>query len=471
MDKQKSFYEIKAEIEKSTKSIKDYINSFVDEMSFVEMDTFLYAQNNLIDTFNGEGVVTGYATINDFPVYIYAQNYSVLKGGLGKAQADKIVKCMKMAYKTNTPIISIIESAGARLGEGIDALEGYAEIISLATKYKGEIPQIAIVKGECFGSMSFLAAINDFVIMNKNARLSVAGPQVIAAKSSNALTANDIGTAKIHATKSGLASFVCKNDAEVKENLTKLVEILSGEEIYDCEDDLNRTSLQIKKGSNAYELINEIFDLNSFVEISKDFATNVVTGFAKLGGITVGIVANNGKKDEEFICSDCARKASKFINICDSFGIPFVSLVNCKGTVPCIEDESGTLTLEVARLMSAIANARVGKLSIITNKAIGVGYTAFASKNTGFDYVLSFENAIISPIETSAGALITYADEIAKAKDKDKARKDVEKRYSEIECSPIAPAQNGYIDNIIEPGTTRQYAISVMQMLLNKTEI
>lgn len=470
MDKQKSIKEIKAEIEKSTKSIKSYISSLVDEMSFVEMDTFLYTKNSLIDTLNGEGVVTGYATINDLPVYIYAQNYDVLKGGLGKAQADKIVKCMKMAYKTNTPIISIMESAGARLGEGIDALEGYAEIISLATKYKGEIPQISIVKGECFGSMSLIAAVSDFVIMNKNARLSVAGPQVVASKSSNQLNATDIGTAKIHATKSGLATFVCTNEKEVKDNLSKLVEILSGEELCDAEDDLNRASM-IKKGANALSLIDEIFDKGSFLELNKDFATSVVTGFAKLGGITIGVVANNGKKDEEFICSACARKASKFINICDSFGIPFVSLVNCKGTVPCVDEESSTLALEVARLMSAISNARVGKLSIITNKAIGVGYTAFASKNTGFDYVLSFENAIVSPIETSAGALITYADEIAKAKDKDKARKEVEKRYSELECSPIAPAQNGYIDNIIDPATTRQYAISVMQMLLNKSEI
>lgn len=454
----------KSLITKNSKPARDFILSLLDDKSFVETDAFLFTKNDLgREEAVGGGVVTGYGTLSGNPVYIYCQNYDAAKGGIGDTAARKIMKCMAAAAAAGVPLISVLHTAGAKVGEGITAMNGFSEIISAACELKGIIPQISVIKGECFGHMSYLASVSDFIYMLPEASLLTAAPQVIAAKSGNMLSAKELGGSKVHAEKSGLCSFEVKNAQELKTGIAKLLDYIQVEDAGTVSDaELNR-QVKVAAKYDGRKLVSEVFDASSVTEISKDYQPSLITAFARLGGRTVGVIADSGECGS--LNLKAVMKATKFVKILDNFGLPLITLVNNEGIESCMSCEQEGLAGEVARLMYAISQSDSSKISVICKNAIGAGYTALAGKSMGFDYSLAWENAVISPVPASVGAELFYSEEIKASKNNEKIRAAVEKQYGEELASPVTAAMNGCIDNIISPSSTRQYLISALMML------
>lgn len=454
----------KALISKNSKSAREFIDGVLDSKSFVETDAFLFTKNELTDDkLVGEGVVTGYGTINSQAVYIYCQNYSVLKGGLGAASAKKIIKCMDAAAKSGVPLISVLHTAGARLGEGITALEGFGEIISKAVSLKGVIPQITVIKGDCFGHMSCLASLSDFVYMIEGASLLSGAPQVIAAKSEVMLTAKEIGGADTHAVKSGIATFKVKNTAELAASIKKLLSYISNEEVVPLSAaDLNR-SIKTPAKYDGRKLASDITDADSFFELYSVYERATITAFGRIGGKVVGIIADSG--ENQLLSIGQIKKITKFVRLLDFYGIPLISLVNSQGVSSCVKCEQDGIVQEIAKLMCAVSESDIAKIAIVCGSAIGMSFTALASRSMGFDYSLAWEKAVISSIPANVGAVMLYQEELTDAKNSDKVRAELEKRYAVMESSPVLAAENGCIDNIIPSSATRQYIISALQMV------
>ena len=449
------------------------IEALLDDNSFVEIGGLVKARNtdfNLtgIDT-PGDGVITGYGTIDGSLVYVYSQDAAVLGGSIGEMHAKKIVNLYDLALKMGAPIVGLIDCAGLRLQEATDALNAFGEIYFKQSQASGVIPQITAVFGTCGGGLALMPSLTDFTFMEeKNAKLFINSP--------NAIDGNktvDTASAQFQAEQAGIVDFV-GDEASILGGIRELVSILPSnyedENISECSDDLNRVcdGLEDGKADPAY-VVSMIADNNVFVETRKTFAKEMVTGFIKLNGATVGVVANrtelfdNGNTVESFdnvLTTGGCYKAAEFVNFCDAFGIPVLSLTDVKGFSTTMASER-SISKAAAKLTYSFASATVPKVNVITGKAFGSAYAVMNSKALGADVTYAWPESSIGMMDAESAAKIMYAGQPELVGEK-------ASEYESLQNSVAAAAGRGYVDSIIEPADTRKYVVAAFEMLYSK---
>ncbi len=455
------------------------IAALLDAGSFVEIGGAVTARStdfNLSETKTpADGVITGYGVIDGNLVYVYSQDATVLKGAVGEMHAKKIANIYDMAMKMGAPVIGLVDCAGLRLQESTDALEAFGSVYLKQAKASGVIPQITAIFGSCGGGLSVIPGLTDFTFMEEKSKLFVNSPNAIPG---NTEAKCDTASASYQSEKAGLVDGI-GTEEDVLENIRTLVCMLpcNNEEdasYAECEDDLNRACAEIE---NAVEdtaiALSQIADSGIFFETKKDFAKDMVTGFIKLNGMTVGAVANRSKVYDddakvvaEFdgsLSADGARKAADFVAFCDAFNIPVLTLTNVAGFAASEYDESH-LAKEAAKMTYAFAEATVPKVNVIIGKAFGTAYVAMNSKSTGADIVYAWPSAQIGMMDAKLAAKIMYADKDATTINEKAAE------YKELQSSPLSAARRGYVDTIVEPADTRKYVIGAFEMLFTKRE-
>ena len=457
----KNVRELNKAADEALKSAKSIVDVIVDSQSFVESDRFIRSATALGEA-TGEGVVSGFSTVGDVQVGVFAIAGDVLKGGIGQANAKKIAKCVKNAIKTVSPVVGIVDTQGARFAEGIEALEGYGEIFEAFSSAYGVVPTILVVKGSNYGMTSYLSSLCDFTVCYDKSVTATSSPLILVAGTT--ADAAKVGTGEAMA-KAGVASVVVKSDKELADVVKKLISFMTFTAI-ETEDDGNRVCKGLKTGTKTAAVISEIFDKDSFLEIKKGFGAEVVTGYARLNGVAVGVVASDATVNDGILTPDGAKKVAELVNTCDYFAVPVVSLIDSKGVVNCAACQ-GELMRSVGDMIYAYATASVAKVALVTGNAIGVGYTAFCSKSVS-DYTIAWESACIGMLDNAASAELVYAKEIAEAKDKDAALIKLAKEYGDENTAAVTVAEKGYIDNVINPNFSRQYLIAAVQSFIEK---
>ena len=446
--------------------IYKFIDRITDEKSFVEVDA-LIRDETCFGTAYGEGVASGFASINNVQVGIFATNPEVLKGSIGKRNAQKIAKCINNAVKTNSPLIAVLDTSGARFSEGIEAMEGYGLILRCFSRAYDYIPTICVLKGNNFGMLSYLTAYCDLCIAYDKAVLSTASPLILASKTK--YDASFIGTASIHSQQSGLISNIVKNDEELRTKLYKFVDLL-GQPRKMSADDPNRICRGLNSDSKAYDIIKEAFDKDSFYEMREFYSREFVTGYARLDGYTVGIIASNYNVNEGKLSADAATKITEIVTSCEKFNIPIIAIVDSEGVRKNLESENTNLIWDIGSMIYGLSHSSATKVALISGKAVGLAYVALASKSI-YDYTIAWDSAKISMIDSLAASTLVYADDLAKAKDKgekDELTKKFDEAYTEENCRASVIAQKGYIDNVIKPCFSRQYLIAGVEMFYDK---
>ncbi|MGI6701625.1 MAG: carboxyl transferase domain-containing protein [Christensenellales bacterium] len=466
MNKLKALEQKIKDIKAASKNIREYLNDILDEKSFVETDVYLSGSSYIDDKeVSGEGVITGYASIGGRPVYLFAQNYDVLKGSFSKAQGDKIIKTINQAVKNSSPLIAVIDSDGARVGEGVRVLEAYAAVINALVIASDDIPVISVVKGNCSGLISALVALSDFTLMSKDASMSLAPPSVVLAKSNiNGALSENLG-AKFHMSESGFSNSVYENTKELKAKLSEILSVFDSD-IINPADDPNRVSAALNKGISVKTLLDALTDNGKFIPYSVDNAAELKLGFGQVNGIMCGIAISDSSVSQH-LTIQAIDKFNRFIELLDKFNIPLITLVDSAGIESSLIYERGGLAFNYANLMKSLSISSMAKVAVICGKAIGAAYSALAAKSIGYDYVLAFAGAEVSPVDAQVAVNLLYTDEIKNSKDPVAARKKIESRYSEEGADALIAAREGYIDNVIEPAALRPYVSSALLMLLN----
>lgn len=467
---------------------RERINKLFDAGSFVEIDAFVTHRCSEfgMDCVEapGEGVVTGYGTVDGRLVYVYAQDFTVIGGSLGEMHAKKICKVMDMAAKMGAPIIGMNDSGGARIQEGIDALSGFGEIFFRNTCNSGVIPQISVIMGPCAGGAVYSPAITDFIFMvEKTSQMFITGPNVIKSVTGEDVTSEDLGGAGVHGSKSGVAHFAAANDEECIEQIKTLLSYLPSNNLEEAPyvaptDEINRLSEKLttivpdeaNKAYDVKELIAEVVDNGVFFEIQKDFAQNIVIGYARMNGQVVGIVANQPKVMAGSLDINSSDKAARFIRFCDSFNIPLVTFTDVPGYFPGVEQEQGGIIRHGAKLLYAYSEATVPKINVITRKAYGGAYIAMSSKHLGADMVMAWPTAEIAVMGPEGAANIIFKNDIKNSSDPIATRAEKIQEYRNKFASPYEAARRGYIDDVIEPDSTRPRIIAALEMLASKRE-
>lgn len=464
---------------------RERIEYLLDSNSFVEVGAFMKHRSTDFNMSNKEtpadGVVIGYGTIEGRLVYVYSQDSTVLGGSVGEIHGKKIASIYEMAIKMGAPIIGLLDSEGLRLQESTDALEGYGSVFLKQTIASGVIPQIVAVLGDCAGGASFIPGLADFTFMtSEKSKLFLNSPNVIEDKKSDF---NQIATANIHSEKSGNVNFVCENEENCMLKIRQLVEFLPSNNMEDAPlfnttDDLNRVSeelnslipLDLNAEFDIKDVVKQIADNNDFFEVSKDFAKNMVVGFVRLNGGTVGIVGNQSIEKEGKIDGDACIKAAKFVKFCDAYNIPIITLTDVAGFSTSIEEEQNGISGKASILIHAFADATVPKINIIVRKAFGSAYVLMNSKHIGADIVLAWPSTQISVMNADSAVRIMFSDEINSSKEADILISEKTTMFEQNQSSPYAAASRGYIDDIIEPSSTRKRVIAAIEMLISKKE-
>ncbi len=479
---------IKKQHEAGKKTARERIQMLFDEGSFVEIDAFVKHRSNEFDMPKtdapGEGVVVGYGTVGGRLVYAYAQDFTVIGGSLGEMHAAKICKVMDMAMKMGAPIIGISDSGGARIQEGIDALAGFGDIFYRNTLASGVIPQIAIILGPCAGGAVYSPAICDFVFMvDKTSQMFITGPQVVKAVTGEEVSFDELGGANAHATKSGVASVRCADEEECFKKVKELLEYLPANNLetapmHEPADEINRLSENLSNivpndANKAYDMKNviaEIVDDGEFYEIFPQFAENIIIGLARMNGATVGVVANQPKFMAGSLDVNSADKAARFIRFCDSFNIPLITFTDVPGYLPGTTQEHSGIIRHGAKMLYAFSEATVPKINVIVRKAYGGAYIAMNSKHIGADMVFAWPSAEIAVMGPDGAANIIFRKDIASADDPIAERQNKIAEYTEKFANPYVAASRGYVDDVIEPDSTRPRIISALEMLMSKRE-
>lgn len=443
----------KAELYEKTADVRKSISSIVDENSFVEINAYSFAKNEFCDsTVDGLGVVTGYATIDGYPIYVVAQNKNVLGGSISKANADKISECLLKAYNQELPVIYLLESKGVQVGEGVAVLEGISTLLQASNSLKDVAPQFAIATGDVLGSTALLAVNADFTFAVNNACISYASPAVISASVDGA-TKESVSNAKNLSKTFNVSSL-----EEVKAKILQILNVLprfSGYEV-DCNDDFMRSSPALNDNADAESLINATFDGGEFIKMNENFANSVITGIGRIGGIsTAGIIFDGGEQGVD-ITLEVAIKIKNFATFANDNKLPVVTFVNTNGIKIDNDTSNSPVMVEFMNMLYNLSSLK--RVTVVYGKAIGLGY-AFASKSLGSDYNYAFAGAKISLLDGYPGISATFGTvdpvEVEKLKDK----------YFE-EQDGFNACKLGCIDNIIEPENVRQYVISALQMIL-----
>lgn len=459
------------------------INALVDENSFVEIGGMITARATDFNMQSKEtprdGVVTGYGVIDGNLVYVYSQDASVLGGTIGEMHAKKISKIYELAMKVGAPVVALVDCAGLRLQEAMDSLNAFGEVYMNQAKASGVIPQVTAVFGTCGGGMGIAAGMSDFTFAADDSKLFINTPNTL---DGNVDTKCDTASAKYQA-KTGVADFT-GSEAEVLAGIRQLISVLP-ENFEDgayeeCTDDLNRVCADLENcGEDTSIALSHISDNNVVVEVKADCAKEMVTAFIKLNGATVGAVANRTavygedmEKSEEFepvLTTAGCKKAAKFVKFCDAFNIPVITLTNTQGFKATVEEEA-TMANAAAELTYAFASATVPKINVIVGKSIGSAYNVMNSKATGADIVYAWPKAQIGTMDADNAVRIIYADEIANASDKQAFINEKKEEYALVKTSAVSAAKRGYVDDILEPASTRKYLIASLEMLFTKSD-
>ncbi|NPA27095.1 MAG: acyl-CoA carboxylase subunit beta [Chloroflexi bacterium] len=468
---------------------RERLELLLDPGSFREIDMLVTHRARAFGLdkrrFLGDGVVTGWGTIDGRLVFVFSQDFTVLGGSLGEAHARKIVKILDMALKNGAPVIGINDSGGARIQEGIDALGGYAEIFLRNTLASGVIPQISLVMGPAAGGAVYSPALTDFIFMVRGTSyMFVTGPQVVKAVTHEDVTFEELGGADVHATKSGVAHVVADSEAELLALARRLLTYLPQNNMEDppyveTGDDPLRQDPELNtlvptdpaKPYDIREVIRRVVDNGEFFEIHEHFAPNIVVGFARLGGYTVGIVANQPAVLAGVLDIDASVKAARFVRFCDAFNIPIVTFVDVPGFMPGTVQEHGGIIRAGAKLLYAYSEATVPKLTVITRKAYGGAYDVMSSKHLRGDLNLAWPTAEIAVMGPEGAVKIIFRKEIAAAEDPEARKRELVEAYRREFAHPYIAASRGYIDDVIEPRETRPRLINALQMLANKRDI
>jgi propionyl-CoA carboxylase beta chain len=472
--------------EKKKLTARERIDYFLDEGSFEEIGmlvTHRTTEFNMQDQlYYGDGVVTGYGTVDGRLVYVYAQDFTVFGGALSETHAEKICKVMDHALKVGAPIIGLNDSGGARIQEGVRSLGGYADIFYRNVQASGVIPQISAIMGPCAGGAVYSPAMTDFTIMVENTSyMFVTGPNVVKTVTNEEVTSEELGGASAHSTKSGVTHLTAVNDVDCLENIKQLLSYMpqnnrqkTAKRAYKLAEELRPqlTSIVPENANKPYdmhEVINGIIDEDSFYEIHKNYADNIIVGFSRIGGRSVGVVANQPMSLAGVLDVEASKKAARFVRFCDAFNIPLLVLVDVPGFLPGTDQEWNGIILHGAKLLYALSEATVPRISVITRKAYGGAYDVMNSKHIGADLNYAWPTAEIAVMGAKGASEIIFRREIQAAKDPQLKLSEKEKEYADAFANPFKAAQRGFVDEVIKPQDTRRKLIKAYAMLEDKT--
>lgn len=466
---------------------RERLSLLLDEGSFVEIDKFVKHRSSAFGLDKEElpcdGVVTGVGKINGRLVAVFSQDFTVMGGSLGEMHAKKIMKLMDLAMELGIPLIGINDSGGARIQEGVDSLFGYGGIFYRNTLASGVIPQITLIAGPCAGGAVYSPAITDFVVMvDKTAKMFITGPNVIKAVTGEDISQEDLGGAYVHNSKSGNAHFLAADEQEAIEIIKKLLsyipqnnleepDYVPGNYSLSMSEEINSiVPVEPTKSYDVRKVIELVVDEGSFFEVHKDYARNIVVGFARIAGMSVGIVANQPSVLAGSLDIDSSDKAARFIRFLDCFNIPIVTFVDTPGYLPGVQQEHGGIIRHGAKLLFAYSEATVPKITVILRKAYGGAYIAMGSKHLGADLVSAWPTAEIAVMGPEGAANIIFRKEIETAPNPEEKRKELVQKYREAFANPYVAAARGYIDAVIEPAKTRDWIARALEICRTKVQ-
>ncbi|MGG0656419.1 acyl-CoA carboxylase subunit beta [Rummeliibacillus pycnus] len=476
--------------EKGKLTARERIELLLDEGTFVEINPFV--KHRTVDfgmakkEGPGDGVVTGYGKVNGRPVYLFSQDFTVFGGALGEMHAKKIANVMDLAAKNGAPFIGINDSGGARIQEGVLSLDGYGHIFYRNSIYSGVIPQISVIMGPCAGGAVYSPAITDFILMvDKTSQMFITGPKVIETVTGEQISSEGLGGAKVHNSVSGNAHFRAEDEETAIEQIKQLLSYLPQnntekapivEVEKDPEDDNYRSELldlvpvDQTKAYDVRKVIEHIVDADSFMEVQKEFAKNIVVGFARIDGESVGLVCNQPKVLAGGLDINSSDKLARFVRTCDSFNVPIITFEDVSGFFPGVKQEHGGIIRHGAKILFAYSEATVPKITVILRKAYGGAYVALNSKSIGADMVYAWPNAEIAVMGASGAANIIHAGEIAKSEDPEATRAQKIEEYKDKFANPYVAASHGLVDDVIDPRETRIKLMQSLEMLRTKKE-
>ncbi|RJP67336.1 MAG: acyl-CoA carboxylase subunit beta [Ignavibacteriales bacterium] len=467
---------------------RERIELLIDEGTFEEVDMFVKHRSREFgldkQQFPGDGVVTGFAKINNRPVAIYSQDFTVFGGSLSEAHAEKICKIMDMAMKVGIPVIGLNDSGGARIQEGVVSLGGYAEIFLRNTLASGVIPQISAILGPCAGGAVYSPAITDFIFMVKHtSHMFVTGPNVVKTVTHEEVSFEDLGGAETHAAKSGVAHFALDNEVEIFEGIRNLIDYLPlnyKDSAPEYKFDFNRELIEPKlndivpdnpnKPYNMKDIIHLLTDEGEFLEVHKYFAENLIVGFGRVGGISIGIVANQPQLLAGVLDINASVKGARFVRFCDAFNIPLLVLEDVPGFLPGTEQEWNGIIRHGSKLLFAFCEATVPKVTVIIRKAYGGAYDVMNSKHIRGDFNFAWPSAEIAVMGPKGAVEIIFKKEISESSNREEALNQKLDEYIYKFANPYVAAERGYIDDVIEPAVTKLKLIKAFQLLKNKVD-
>ncbi|MTI44155.1 propionyl-CoA carboxylase carboxyltransferase subunit [Roseibium hamelinense] len=475
---------IEAQHNRGKLTARERIEILLDEGSFEEFDMF---KKHRCTDFGmdeqhipGDGVVTGWGTVNGRTIYVFSKDFTVFGGSLSETHAEKMIKIQDMALRNRAPIIGLFDAGGARIQEGVAALGGYGEVFTRNVLASGVIPQISLIMGPCAGGDVYSPAMTDFIFMVRDTSyMFVTGPDVVKTVTNETVTAEQLGGASIHTTKSSIADGAFDNDVEALQEMRRLIDFLPANNQADLpeissQDDVDRLDDSLdtlipdnpNKPYDMKELIQKTVDEGDFYELQPSFAANIITGFARMEGRTVGIVANQPMVLAGVLDSDASRKAARFVRFCDCFNIPIVTFVDVPGFLPGTAQEYGGLIKHGAKLLFAFTEATVPKVTVITRKAYGGAYDVMSSKHIRGDINYAWPTAEIAVMGAKGATEILYRSELGDPQKIAKRTKDYEDRFA----NPFVAAERGYIDEVIMPHSTRKRVSRALALLRSKEE-
>ena len=479
---------IEAQHARGKLTARERLDLLFDEGTFCELDAFVTHRCTNFNMANteapAEGVVTGYGMVDGRLVYAYAQDFTVLGGSLGEYHAEKIVKAQDNALKVGCPIIGINDSGGARIQEGVNALSGFGKIFYRNTISSGVIPQIVAIMGPCAGGAVYSPAITDFIYMvDQTSQMFITGPEVIKTVSGEDVTAEALGGARAHNAISGVAHFMASDDADCIKQIKELLSYLPSNNmenapVYAVTDDINRVCTKLdtfipespNKGYDVYDIIKEIADNGTYLDVQEMFAKNMVTCFIRLNGQTVGVIANQPKVMAGCLDINASDKSARFIRRCDAFNIPILTIVDVPGFLPGTGQEHGGIIRHGAKMLYAYCEATVPKITLVVRKAYGGAYIGMCNKELGADLVFAWPSAQIAVMGAEGAANIVFRKEINGADDPVAKRQEMIEEYTEKFNNPFRAAERAYVDDIIEPNATRAMLITGYDMLASKRQ-
>ncbi len=475
---------VEAQHAKGKLTARERIDLLLDPGTFDELDALVLPRGSAAGTIGPEAVVTGWGKVDGRPVYVFSYDFTVLGGSLSEAVAEKILKVMDLGMMTGAPIVGIQDSGGARIQDGPESLRGFGEIFAMNTLASGVVPQISVIMGPCAGGAVYSPAITDFVFMTEGSSyMFITGPDVVRAVTGEEVSQETLGGADVHAQKSGVAHFATAGEEETLAEVRRLLSFIpsnnaedspsipTGDDPYRTEDDLlTIVPAEPNRPYDVREVVARIVDDGDFMEVHEAFAPNIVVGFGRMGGRSVGFICNQPMHLAGSLDINASRKGARFVRFCDCFNIPLVTLVDVPGYLPGITQEYGAIITHGAKLLFAYSEATVPKIAVVLRKAYGGAYLVMSSKHLRGDMNFAWPTGEVAVMGPDGAANVVYRDEIAKAPDPEARRKELIEEYREKFANPYIPAGRGFIDDVIDPRETRARIIRALEMLQNKAD-